>query len=381
MTEKAAISHQRSAVSCQPSAVSCQPSEPRGCRAVRSLRPFVPSCLRASRGAAPQLRAFVPSCLRASRSSASRPAFTLVELIVVIGIISILVVSVLPILGALYRDTRGADAANRIQGLLKSARMRALGGMEAGLFFYVEPDTNIQRVVFIQAEPPDPRTPLSPGVKSPDTGVGPECAVDRFRVLEENVYTLPPPFRAAPLAVLKEPSDGGEWSDTELANNDYDDTGVIFTESGPQNHRNFFTIIFSPEGRLVVNRSVLIHDPVADREDRDAHFKRGKVTLLDVNATGNRQPAGDGPGPEPLNCELPAMIATAATRTPAALNFPSVAGLLVYDDSLFGEFPGSDERNPDVVDKREFLRQRGQPIYISPQTGDIVLGPIGEERT
>jgi hypothetical protein len=75
------------------------------------------------------------------------------------------------------------------------------------------------------------------------------------------------------------------------------------------------------------------------------------------------------------------MIVPAAVRTPAALNFPSVAGLLVYDDSLFEEFPDSNERNPDVLDKREFLRQRGQPIYISPQTGEIVLGPIGEERT
>ena len=65
----------------------------------------------------------------------------------------------------------------------------------------------------------------------------------------------------------------------------------------------------------------------------------------------------------------------------AALNFPSVAGLLVYDDSIFGEYPDSDDTDSAVVDKRDFLRERGQPIYISPQTGAIIRGPVGEDST
>ena len=56
---------------------------------------------------------------------------------------------------------------------------------------------------------------------------------------------------------------------------------------------------------------------------------------------------------------------------PVAINFPSVDGLLVYDDSLFNEF--------DVdKDKRDFLFRTSQPIYVNRLTGSVVRGPVGE---
>jgi len=328
----------------------------------------------------------VPSCLRASLSS----AFTLVELVVVIGIVSILAVTVLPIIANMWRETRGADAANRVNGLIRSARMRALGGRDTGLFFFVESGT--QRVVFIQAEPPDYQ-PLPNGNPNPDLGqnqapnsgdeVKDQHAADRFRVLEGNVFQLPPPFRVAPLAVLDPPTNATQderlWNDDELANQKYDNVNVIFNNAGPQNHRNFFTIIFSPEGNLTQREVVLIHDPAPPTSNPAAAFGSGvgKITLLPVDAGTEYQPAA-GSQPLQIGASLAGMVFADNNGRIAALNFPSVDGLLVYDDASFGQFPDDDDTDPtNVVDKRDYLAKSGQPLYISWQTGAIVRGPTG----
>jgi hypothetical protein len=54
-----------------------------------------------------------------------------------------------------------------------------------------------------------------------------------------------------------------------------------------------------------------------------------------------------------------------------ALNFPSVDGLLLYDDSVFNEFTDEEE-------KREFLLSTGAPLYVNRMTGSLIRGPAGE---
>ena len=304
------------------------------------------------------------SCPR-KRGHATRGGFTLVELVVVLAIISMLALTALPTISRMWRSSQSANAENQMRGLVRSARTRALADKEGGLFFYVE--SNVQKIVFIEAEPPE-LTLASPDFAA---GVTEQTAADRFRVLEDNVYEMPPPMRAVPLGVLIEDNtDLLYWTEDELANDNYDSPDVL-TWDGAQNHRNFFTIIFSPEGHLLVGRDVLIHDPPAN----NPLAGEGQVTGLPVEPATQYQLPGAGPAKDLVPNGLLSMLV--ADGTNVALNFPSVDGLLVYDDSSFKEFPDG-PLNPPLVDKRGYLKQSAQPLYITRQNAAIIRGPVGQ---
>ena len=295
-----------------------------------------------------------------------RPAFTLIELVVVLGIITVLAVTTLPLIASMWRDNKLVDAENRIGGLVRSARMRAYSAKEAGLFFFVE--FGEQKIAFIESEPFDPSSPadLGPdGVVSGDD-VKPQDTVDRFRITDAGVYTLSAPVRACPLSVL----DDGQWQNEELANENYNDDAHFASLTGPRNHRNFFTIIYSAEGHPIVNRTVLIHDPPAVNAPTTGTF-----TQLPVGATGQYQDnSGAATGNSPGG-ELPDMLFVGAG---VALNFPSSDGLLVYDDSPFRELP-DESANPYVLTQRRYLAQHGRPLYLGRQSGSVIRGPIAEK--
>ncbi len=316
--------------------------------------------------------------------------FTLVEMTVVLAIISLLALISLPSLSQMWTDNKLANIETTMGGLLKSARMRALSGREYGLFFFVQ--NNVQKVAFIVADPPDLKVP--PDVNfppNPDLGgngyvSGPDkmtaqAAVDRFRVIGDNVFAIPVPFRVTPTDVLREPDDGGNWSDEQLANEVYNSPEVVRgRRAGAQNHRNFFTILFSPEGRLLPGRSVLVHDP-ADTAVNDGFWGVGMVTGLPVEyaAKWQQQAGGSRRGIKDLNPKLPSMLSAAGRGAGAvALNFPSVDGLLVYDDAFFRDFPDGPVTPPDE-DKRDFLKRTGRPFYVSSQTGSVIRGPVGTQ--
>lgn len=298
-------------------------------------------------------------------------AFTLVELVVVLGIISLLAVISLPSINRMVADTRRADAENRLQGLLRSARMRALHRKESGLFFFVEGD--VQRIAFIQAEPLNLIKPVDE-LSAPDWGsdkvpgtnddVAAQDTADRFRVLQDTVYELPAPFRAVPRYI---PFDPTVWDNDKLANNDYQDQPN--GSAGIENHRNFFTIIFSPDGVIRVGRPVLIHDHAEPASDA------GGITNLTVSFADAYQDIKGGFLPFEDNRPLPKMI---VDENDNALTFPSVDGVLVYDDDLFRDHPDAD---PLVVTKRQFLIRHARPLYISRQTGAIIRGPLGEDAS
>jgi type II secretory pathway pseudopilin PulG len=106
------------------------------------------------------LRPFVPSCLRASVPSSA--AFTLTEMVVVIGIIILLIAAAVPAIRSLT-GTRSIDAGfNTLSGLVARAREEAVGlQLVRGVFFYLDPVNNRVEAVIVQQTTP-PATPTTP---------------------------------------------------------------------------------------------------------------------------------------------------------------------------------------------------------------------------
>lgn len=295
------------------------------------------------------------------RRPAKRQAFTLVEMLVVIVIIVVIVSLTLPGLTSMWDQRKLADAETTIEGLLMSARARALGAerTETGVFFYVDGE-GVQRMALLERDDP-----------------GDVVKQDVFRVSAERDYRLLPPIRAVPRYVVRaesqtEPYNG--FSLTELANNDF--LTPTPGGQGAQRHRNYFSIIYAADGQLRHRRDVLILD---DDENDDG---RGDITGLKVgespgmpevtqyrtldDKTESIDPVGNGNNPvEDLVTD----------SSGVAVNFPSVDGLLIYDDALFNDLGSSPEVN---MLKRDFLLREGVPFYINRWTGVVVRGPVGE---
>ena len=316
-----------------------------------------------------------------------RRGFTLVEMVVAMAIIVVLVTLVLPAANALWSQRKTSEANNTIQSLLMTARARALragrpengqftfyleppptgvprraSGGETGLLFFVD-KTGVQRIVSIAQ------------VNAGDLGWE-----NVFGVTPDRDINLPEPMRVVPRYVVDNPAAGGAdpqtFSPQELAKNDFDDpAGDV-----PQRHRNFFTMIYSDEGHLLTWRDVLIYDEDGDLDHRGDRtglwvgdvseddyevdqyydYHNGSKKGLDVRDPGRTIPylvtSGFGP---------PSGSAV------AALNLPSVDGLLVYDDSLFNELETAER-------KREFLLESAEPFYVNRLTGAVIRGPRGE---
>ena len=325
----------------------------------------------------------------------SSPAFTLIEMIVVVGIVLILVTLVVPAASAMWNQRKMADAENAIRGLLMTSRakaMRADGGKH-GLFFFVD-EQGVQQIALIRQVDVDDL--IQRGLLNLD----PDPIVNRnlirqfryelilqnvFAVVEDRGGTLPAPIRAVPRYVVArvagEPDDANHFSDVELSNND-----VLSPQPNTNNvqrHRNYFTMIFSTDGHLLIGIDALI----LDTNELERTKALGDFTGLPVGDDGVSNPIvpvvenfydrADLPvciDPVPVDgCQLLPLLVVDNTNAnkPVAISFPSVDGLLVYDDSLFNEF--------DVdKDKREFLLRTSQPMYVNRLTGSVVRGPVGE---
>ena len=313
-----------------------------------------------------------------ARRPAVSTAFTLVELVIVIAVIIVLTAVILPSVTELWAERKLADAENTLAGSLMTARRNALlaDRGESGLLFVVDPD-GVQTIYPIEHQ----------NQKDPNTQTEYVLASrHRFVILDKQALTLPSPIRVVPrYAVL--PGTGNDednwlrFSAEELADNKFpvpdmigpDSDGDKFQEG--QRHRNFFTIVFSNDGQLLVRRDVLIVDADADDD------KFGDRTGLRV---GNPRQYGpqESDGAvyiDPENTEFPVIddliVDVEDKNRMRAVNFPSVDGLLVYDDSVFNRLGSGD----DVVDiKRDYLLRTAKPLYINRRTGRIIRGPLGE---
>ena len=300
---------------------------------------------------------------RAYRGLGSSPwrsaAFTLIEMIVVVAVILIILGLTLPAITSMWDQRKFSEAENTIQGLLMTSRARALqaGGVDSGLLFFVD-DQGIQRIVSIEQAKP-----------------GDLAWQNVFHITPDRDFTLPVPMRAVPRYVVDSESGGEPWNGfnvQELANNDFNSP---VTEDVGQRHRNFFTIVYSSNGRLLYRRDVLIQDVDEDRNAvGDVTSLHVGVDMSDPDVTQYWPQHGDARSLDPtgLSRTVPALV---TDGDDVAINFPSVDGLLVYDDSLFNEAGAGASAGEQ---KRAYLLRIAQPFYVNRMTGAVIRGPAGE---
>ena len=287
--------------------------------------------------------------------------FTLIEMVVVVAVVLVILGLVLPAASTLWGQRKMAQAENAIQGLLMTSRVKAMqaDGVETGFLAFVDGEGN-QHLVTIEQHRDNMHDP---------------AWQDVFVFTEDPDQILPTPIRAVPRYVVYEPGadedreDWEEFSGRELANNDFHDPAG----DQAQRHRNFFTLVFSTNGQLLQNRDVLIQDADADEN------RSGDRTGLRVGPGGSDPPTtvkfhprdDDEPKEiDPTGNSTPIPFLVTDDDKDVAVNFPSVDGLLVYDDSLFNELT--------VSEKRGFVLLRGHPLYVSRWTGAVIRGPVGE---
>lgn len=315
----------------------------------------------------------IPRSLDSFRGEAARRrGFTLVELVVVLAIIAVLVAMIVPGANAMLRDRKITDAETLLQGMLKTARADALRAeaVETGLLFFVDASGR-QRIV---------------GLRKEARHIGEPAWENVFIINADRSFALPDPIRVVPRYAI-EPDDPQNqprrFSDTELANNDFNQPPPPYNE--PQRHRNVFSMIYAPDGQLVVGRDVLVLDEDADSDGF------GDVTDMTVNqpqAPAQKYYTRDDQSkefpPEKTGKTVPVLnpppeeeflfIVVDPDNAQTALNFASVDGLLVYDDDVFRE-------QSDPAGKRAYLLESARPYYVNRYTGEIIPGARGENAT
>ncbi len=333
------------------------------------------------------------------RNRSSR-GFTLVELVVVVAIIAILVAVVVPGATSMWEQRKRADAETLIRGVLMTTRAAAVRetGVESGVLFYLDAD-GVQRMIAIEQDPnclacPQEDQTAADALK--DQGIPElEICANVFRVTGERAHQLSRPIRVVPRYVVENDRPGPAddfvtFSADELANNNLLNPPIGSNKN--QRHRNYFTLVYSGAGQLVVGRNVLIRDDHLGgpaTSDLPPGRGRGGITAIeighdpaqgcrkgakvkeywgadDLKKTLDPRPSFGAGGP----ATVPYLVADAAD---VAINFPSVDGLLVYDDSLF-------ESYSDPKDKRAALLDSAQPFYVNRLTGAVVQGPAGENQ-
>lgn len=323
-----------------------------------------------------------------------RRSFTLVELLTVVVIITLILGIALPGFTSMWEERKVAQGITLLHGVLTSTRAKAACGSERGLFFYVDATTRRQMIISIVPDPPDddpasheyvvdcateitpPDDPITDCISHPMTE-------HRFRTIEGDVYELPAPVRVAPRTLLLLDEDGVPlWEDEDIAHERFN---LPAPQAGWPRHRNFFTLIFGPDGRLIADRDVIIHDTALRNPTGGGHFnpRNGYRTKLPVGDPAeyytNRNPADPT---ETVDFDpqddrsLYDIIISAGTAKDKAINFISVDGLLIYDDNTLADTPyvvGQDF-------KRRYLLENAQPLYVSRLTGEVLQGPRGENE-
>ncbi len=302
-------------------------------------------------------------------------------------IIALLLAMALPSFTSTWQERKLAQTLTILHGVLTSTRAKALNTSERGLFFYIDPLTRRQMIMPIVADPPnsdqasheysiDCGLTEAPDLPDPIT----DCITDlmaehRFRPVEGEVYELPVPIRVAPRNIV----DSARWPESDIAHDHFNQV----SESDWPRHRNFFTVLFGADGKLIVGRDVLIHDVALRKPGSLDHFavRTGYYTKLRVDDPTHYYVHDENtrkkldPGDKTLYDMIVEMDAS-DQPVPNAINFTSVDGLLVYDESVLADMPYEDGQ----TFKGEYLLGQGRPLYIDRLSGAVLQGPIGENE-
>lgn len=292
-------------------------------------------------------------------------------MVIVVAVVLLILGIVLPAASTLWKQRRVSEAQNTISGTLMTARAKAMENDfgDSGLLFYLD-DAGVQRIAAINQD--------AKKSANPDTR---EAWANVFNVLPERTYALPVPMRVVPRYAIEDATTNPNamayelFSEMELANNDFNAPPNPPVRDHAQRHRNFFTMIYSSDGQLRVRRDVLIRDVDADAEENPG----GDVTGLGVGGAGTTpvpvakyyDQANVAQAIDPEGVQTIDSLVNDVGKPDVAINFPSVDGLLVYDESLFSN-AGTAEQ------KRQFLLDAAQPFYVHRLTGAVVRGPVGE---
>ncbi|MBN1510591.1 MAG: type II secretion system protein [Phycisphaerae bacterium] len=289
-------------------------------------------------------------------------AFTLVELLVVIAIVLLILSVVGPSVTKMWDQRLGSQAETVVAGAIRSTQMQARTGGERGLFFYMDGDE--QKIA--------PIRPVRKVKGQPDPIDQINVVADVFEVTDGMIYRVPPPFRVCPRNVVDECKPANDlytWNEGELNNRDV--FASPSTGKGNQRHCNFFSLVFGPDGRLRVGRNVLIYDGDETKDRTGLLAQRASSDPADqyYDAAGTPRAFPELYDGSPSRLEN--LVAANASGGVTALNFPCVDGVLVYDGTYYWDLPDADAR-------REFIREKAIPYYVSRLTGDIIRGPVGE---
>ncbi len=301
------------------------------------------------------------------RCPGSVPGFTLIEMVVVVGLVLVILGLLLPAAGTMWNQRKQSEAENTLQGLLMTTRAHAMANtVESGLFAFVD-EAGAQHLVSIERV--DKNNPVWQNV---------------FEITGGRDHLLPAPMRVMPRYAVDNPegvTDGWRvFSAVELANDSFDDPPEDLT----QRHRNFFTLVFTTDGHMTASRDVLILDKDANDDgtgDRTGIAVGGTTTNPDFPIVTQYYPRDDST-PLPFDPDDPAVgvpdpnvdedgSALVTGDDNVAINFPSVRGVLVYDDVAFRELL--------IEEKRGFVLRESQPFYLSRWTGAVVRGSVEGE--
>ena len=293
-------------------------------------------------------------------------------MVIVVAVVLLILGIVLPAASTLWKQRRVSEAQNTVSGMLMTARSGAVENDfgDSGLFFYLD-NAGVQRIASITQD--------ASKAADPDTR---EAWANVFNVTTERTYALPVPMRVLPRYAVEDQTTNPNAMAYELFSEDELSNPNFNTPAGDQaqRHRNFFTMIYSSDGQLRVRRDVLIRDPNADVDEPKAK-QLGDITGLEVADDEIERYYLQDNLTDPINLArglkdadkklIDVVVDPQGKGRRTALNFPSVDGLLVYDESLFAAAGNAEE-------KRKYLIDYSQPFYVHRLTGAVVRGPVGE---
>lgn len=292
--------------------------------------------------------------MRNTCSHSNRRAVTLTEMLVVTGVVVLVLSLALPAF-TIWESRKVQDAINQVSGVVKAAQSRAMSdNTEIGLFFYIDPRTATQCVL-----------PIAPALDASS----PMTTAERFRLRDTDPFKLPKPMRVTPFAVLDDGCDDEDplcWSPEQLADDNLrnvpDNASITIGtpipydpdngDYGTQYHRNFFVILFRPDGSIAMNRRIVIWDgdpepSVSNLGDEQPGFRTG----LTVSSFAN-------------------IVTDAETRP---ISFAPTRGVIIYRNDTYDLFA---EEDPGLL--RPFLEREGDPLFIHPRTGQVIKGQPGD---